>query len=1020
MRVRRSVTSGVAAGVLLLASAAAVHAVPTPGSGSSAGGTIVLVDEPAGPEIVAVSAGVDSSLTLGDNGQTYGFGSNWAGQLGDGSTTDRHVPVEVVLPEGVSFTSISVFTNHALAIGDNGKAYAWGDNGGGQLGNNSTVDSTVPVEVEVPDGVSFTSVSTGSAHSLAIGDDGKTYAWGSNLQGQLGNNSYTSSSTPVEVSLPAGVSFVSVSAGNAHSLAIGDDGNTYAWGYNPNGELGDGSLVVNRLAPVMVAEPDGVNFTRVKAAFGFSLAIGDDGKVYGWGNNTYGQLGDSTFDSPNTPVEALMPEGVFFTDIDAGFAHSIALGDDGRTYAWGNNHYGQLGFVTSGNWPFPGEVATPPGVSFKDISAGHLHSLAIGVDGKAYAWGSNGLGALGDGTADDRVTPAPVAAEVVVTGVTFGGVDGVNPDDAGSTAPVDNGDGTWSIATPAHVSGPVDVVVSWTLNGIEQTPVTYSNGFTFLAAPTITDPVDQTVTEGDSAEFTVTATGDPAPVVTWESSTDGGVSWVPVTDGVSGDGLTLSLASVVLADSGTQFRAIATNSEGSVTSAAATLTVDPVLVAPTITDPVDQTVGEGDAATFMVLATGVPAPVVTWEASSDGGVNWEPVTDGVSGDGLTLSLASVVLADSGTQYRAIATNSEGSVTSAAATLTVSLDPLAPTITDPVDVTVFDGETAQFMVSASGVPAPVVTWESSIDDGATWVPVSDGVSGDGLTLSLAAVTLGDSGTQFRATATNSEGSVTSAIATLTVSPVLVAPTITGPVDQTVTEGDSAEFVVTATGVPAPVVTWESSIDDGATWVQVTDGVSGDGLTLSLASVALGDSGTQYRATATNSEGSVTSAAATLTVNPVLVAPTITGPVDQTVTEGESADFTVTVTGNPAPTVTWEASSDGGASWVPVTDGVSGDGLTLSLAAVTLGDSGTQYRATATNSEGSVTSEPVTLTVTAAGGNGGDLEDKDDEVTKELAVTGLATSPLSWVAAVTAVVLGGGLIAGNRAIRSRMTN
>ncbi|WP_350257668.1 immunoglobulin domain-containing protein [Scrofimicrobium sp. R131] len=978
------------------------------------------VEEPVGPEIVAVSAGADSSLTLGDTGHTYGFGTNWAGQLGDGSTTNRDVPVEVVLPEGVSFTSVSLRINHALAVGDDGKTYAWGENGAGQLGIDSTLDSHVPVEVEVPDGVSFTSVATGNAYSVAIGSDGKTYAWGVNFFGQLGNNSSVSSPVPVEVALPAGVSFTSVSAGNDHSLALGDDGNAYAWGGNSSGQLGDGSNT-NRTVPVLVSAPDGVSFTSVNAGYNFSLAIGNDGKVYGWGDNSYGQLGDSTFASTNAPVEASVLVGVLFTHIATGGRHSVAIGDDGRTYAWGNNHYGQLGFDSPENWPIPGEVATPPGVRFTAVSAGNVHSLAIGDDGKAYSWGFNGVGALGDGTADDRVTPAPVAAEVVVTGVTFGGVDGVNPDDAGSTAPVDNGDGTWSIATPAHVSGPVDVVVSWTLNGIEQTPVTYSNGFTFLAAPTITDPVDQTVTEGDSAEFVVTATGDPAPTVTWESSSDGGASWVPVSDGVSGDGLTLSLDSVTLGDSGTQYRAIATNSEGSVTSAAATLTVDPVLVAPTITDPVDQTVGEGDAATFMVLATGVPAPVVTWEASSDGGVNWEPVTDGVSGDGLTLSLASVVLADSGTQYRATATNSEGSVTSAAATLTVSLDPLAPTITDPVDVTVFDGETAQFMVSASGVPAPVVTWESSIDDGATWVPVTDGVSGDGLTLSLADVTLADSGTQYRATATNSEGSVTSAAATLTVDPVLVAPTITGPVDQTVTEGESADFTVTVTGNPAPTVTWEASSDGGVNWVPVTDGVSGDGLTLSLDSVTLADSGTQYRATATNSEGSVTSAAATLTVDPVLVAPTITGPVDQTVTEGESADFTVTVTGNPAPTVTWEASSDGGVNWVPVTDGVSGDGLTLSLDSVTLGDSGTQYRATATNSEGSVTSEPVTLTVTAAGGNGGgDPEDKDDEVTKELAVTGLATSPLFWVAAVTAVVLGGGLIAGNRAIRSRITN
>ena len=218
-------------------------------------------------------------------------------------------------------------------------------------------------------------------------------------------------------------------------------------------------------------------------------------------------------------------------------------------------------------------VPEPAGVTFTSISAGWYHSVALGSDGNAYAWGANSQGQLGNGTNTDSNTPVQVLGDVVVTRITFDGVEGTNL--------VDNGDGTWSVDTPAHAEGAVDVVVSYTWNNIAQTPVTYTGGYTYTpipVAPTITNPTDQSVTDGDTATFTVTTTGTPTPTVTWEVSRDGGTTWEPITADPAAtpaaDGLTLSVVGTG-ANDGYLYRATATNSAGDATSQSAKLTVTP-------------------------------------------------------------------------------------------------------------------------------------------------------------------------------------------------------------------------------------------------------------------------------------------------------------------------------------------------------------------------------------------------------------------------------------------------------------
>ncbi len=216
----------------------------------------------------------------------------------------------------------------------------------------------------MPAGVTFTSVTASSYYSLALGSDGKAYAWGANGSGQLGIGTNTGSSVPVAVTMPAGVTFTSVTAGNIHSLALGSDGKTYAWGDNSLGQLGDGTTWY-RYVPVAVTMPPGVTFTSVTGGYQSSVALGSDGKAYGWGANYYGQLGNGSTTNSSVPVAVTMPPGVTFTSVSASIGtYSVALGSDGKTYAWGSNGSGQLGNGTTTNSSIPVAVTMPPGVTF--------------------------------------------------------------------------------------------------------------------------------------------------------------------------------------------------------------------------------------------------------------------------------------------------------------------------------------------------------------------------------------------------------------------------------------------------------------------------------------------------------------------------------------------------------------------------------------------------------------------------------------------------------------------------------
>jgi alpha-tubulin suppressor-like RCC1 family protein len=274
---------------------------------------------------------------------------------------------------------------------------------------------------------------------------------------------------------------------------------------------------------------------------------------------------------------------------------------------------------------------------------------------------------------------------------------------------------------------------------------------------------------------------------------------------------------------------------------------------------------------------------------------------------------------------------------------------APKITkNPVGQTVEEGQTVVFEAAASGVPTPTVQWEVTTNEGATWSPVPGGTSDD---LVIASAKTSESGDVFRATFTNSVGSVTGEAVRLVVH---LAPAVTKqPVSVTVEEGQNAVFEVAGVGFPEPSVQWEVSVNGGGVWTGVAGGTSDQ---LTIAKTKTSENGSEYRATYKNSVGTATSHIATLTVQ---LAPAVTRqPLDATVEEGQSAVFEASGSGFPTPSEQWEISTDAGASWSPVAGATEPQ---LIIASATIAENGSEYRGVFTNAAGKVTSNVATLTV-----------------------------------------------------------
>jgi alpha-tubulin suppressor-like RCC1 family protein len=247
----------------------------TAGADSS---TPVRVSLPPGTTVKAISAGSDYSLAVTTTGHLLAWGSNVMGQLGTGAPSGPvAAPVPVtVLPPGTAVTAVAAgwTTSHVITRG--GGVLSWGDGAGGQLGNGTMLPSSAPVPARLPAGTKITGLFAGCADTVALTAGGKVLAWGFNSRGQLGNNSTKSSSIPVSVHLPAGTKVTAISAGCQHVLARTASGRVLAWGDNASSAVGDGTTAILRRLPARVKLPAGVKVFAVASGpmALFSFAIG--------------------------------------------------------------------------------------------------------------------------------------------------------------------------------------------------------------------------------------------------------------------------------------------------------------------------------------------------------------------------------------------------------------------------------------------------------------------------------------------------------------------------------------------------------------------------------------------------------------------------------------------------------------------------------------------------------------------------------------------------------------------------
>jgi len=393
------------------------------GYGQLGNGAVLIADQPTpaslGYTAWKVSAGDAHSLIFYPGGYVYAFGHNSDGQC----RSDPAANSQLVTPQGLGWLNprpnefVGGLSRHVLFTQSNGALAGWGDNSYGQLGLGSTsnyqftqIAPAAQWSLDV-----FTAVSAGNAHTLALKADGTVWAWGSDSNGQLGDDAILANkSAPVQVEGLAGV--MEVCAGGYHSMALTTGGSVYAWGWDAFGQLGNDATLADSPTPVSLPLS---YMSGLGAGAYHSLAIYAFGRtVRSWGSNGSGQLGDATNTQQPTPVTVSGLNNIL--KVEAGYQHSMALSNAGGTvYTWGADGSGQLGNdVSLVNSNVPVTVTLS---SMIDIAGGQSHSTSTRTSGLTRAWGADYSGQLGNGAAtDNQPTPSVVSGLSTMKAVSAG------------------------------------------------------------------------------------------------------------------------------------------------------------------------------------------------------------------------------------------------------------------------------------------------------------------------------------------------------------------------------------------------------------------------------------------------------------------------------------------------------------------------------------------------------------------------------------------------------------------------
>lgn len=329
----------------------------------------------------------------------WGWGEDSGKRLGI-NYSNTSSPV-IVTNENITWRYVSVSGSHVGATKCDGTLWMWGCNQLGELGDNTVIDRYTPTQ-EITASTNWNKVEVGDVHTTAIKSDGTIWSWGFNEQGQLGINSFsTSCRSPVQEI--TGSTWNQVSTHSAHTMAIKSDGTLWGWGWNPFGQIGNGSTSMSVRSPVQEILADTI-WCAISTGHSHSLAIKQNGTLWASGWNLCGELGNNT----TTASTSFVQESSISTDwnkVSAGYFSSAAIKTNCSLFTWGDNVCGQMGDGTIVTKCTPTQEVTQS-QNWSSISAGkNRHMAAIKTDGTLWSWGRNTSGEIGNGTTTDVSSP---------------------------------------------------------------------------------------------------------------------------------------------------------------------------------------------------------------------------------------------------------------------------------------------------------------------------------------------------------------------------------------------------------------------------------------------------------------------------------------------------------------------------------------------------------------------------------------------------------------------------------------
>jgi alpha-tubulin suppressor-like RCC1 family protein len=401
-----------------------------------------------GTSFTHVSAGGLTTLAIDTNNKLFVFGLNQFGQLGLGITMNRSSPVQISAT--TSWIDASSGSEHSVAINSLGQLFTWGYNNVGQLGNATTINRSSPVQITNPS-LSWSTVSAGLSASLGKTSTGLLYLWGLNNIGQSSSLNTVNYSSPALIVSPFNTSSWNfATAGFSNSVGIRADGTLWHWGLQQWGQgsgfflnnihrsspyqIGNQYIFFNISSPSVVQSES--SFSQVAAGIGISAAIDTTGRLFTWGLNPTGQLGDGTAVTRSMPFQITIAASSVssFSQVANGDSHMLAIssgpGNIGSLWTWGLNNNGQLGDNSITNRNTPQKIGS---ASWTKIGAGLSYSTGIQTDGSLWVWGLGTSGQIGDGTTVSKSNPTKVGTSswtVVARGLASGHVPAIRQDNS--------------------------------------------------------------------------------------------------------------------------------------------------------------------------------------------------------------------------------------------------------------------------------------------------------------------------------------------------------------------------------------------------------------------------------------------------------------------------------------------------------------------------------------------------------------------------------------------------------------